>query len=254
MQSRDEIGVLAQTFNQMSSSLSRMTRTQAERLEALSALHEAGLHINSTLDVEKVIELTLDMVVRRLGSTRALLFLADWDRRVLTHGRVVGADEDISARLQDLEVALDEHGGFCARVAFSGQSVLVNDVEPESARAHPETMKLLGPNPFLAVPLIVKDRSLGVMAVESRPGLTLGSADTSLMETLANQMAIAIANAMSFEKIEQLNIGLEAKVRERRGSCSSSKPASSRSTRNSSRRLGTSPSSSPTCPTSCGRR
>ncbi|HWM29607.1 MAG TPA: response regulator [Woeseiaceae bacterium] len=215
VQSRDEIGVLAHSFNQMSSSLSRMTRTQAERLEALSALHEAGLLINSTLDVDKVIDLTLDIVVRRLGYSRALLFLADWDRRVLTHGRVVGADEDVTARFQELEIPLDEHSGFCARVALSGQSVLVNDVERARARAHSETMKLLGPNPFLAVPLILKDRSFGVMAVESRPGFTLGSSDTSLMETLANQMAIAIANAMSFEKIEQMNVGLEAKVRER---------------------------------------
>jgi signal transduction histidine kinase/CheY-like chemotaxis protein len=134
---------------------------------------------------------------------------------VLTHGRVVGADEDVTARFRELEIPLDEHSGFCARVALSGQSVLVNDVERARARAHSETVKLLGPNPFLAVPLILKDRSFGVMAVESRQGFTLGSSDTSLMETLANQMAIAIANAMSFEKIEQLNVGLEAKVRER---------------------------------------
>lgn len=215
VRSRDEIGVLAQTFNQMSSSLSRMTRTQAERLEALSALHEAGLLINSTLDVEKVIELTLDIVVRRLGYSRALLFLADWDRRVLTHGRVVGADEDVKARFREVEIPLTEDSGFCARVALRGQSLLVNDVEQSRERAHPSTVKLLGPNPFLAVPLMLKDRPLGVMAVESRPGFTLGSSDTSLIETLANQMAIAIANALSFEKIEQLNVGLEAKVRER---------------------------------------
>lgn len=215
VQSRDEIGVLAQTFNQMSSSLSRMTRAQAERLEALSALHEAGLHINSTLDVEKVIELTLDVVVRRLGYQRALLFLTDWDRHVLTHGRVAGTSDDIKARFRELEVPLNEHSGFCARVALSGQPILVNDVERARSRANPETLQLLGPNPFLAVPLILKDRSLGVMAVESKPGLMLGDADTSLMETLANQMAIAIANALSFEKIEQLNVSLEAKVRER---------------------------------------
>lgn len=215
VESRDEIGVLAETFNQMSSSLSRMTRAQAARVEALSVLHDAGLNINSTLDVERVIQLTLDLVVRRLGYQRALLFLTDWDRGVLMHGRVVGTTEDIKARFHELEIPLDEDGGFCARVALSGKSILVNDIEGTMARANPETLELLGPHPFLAVPLLLKDRSLGVMAVESRPGVTLGPSDTSLMETLANQMAIAIANALSFEKIEQLNISLEAKVRER---------------------------------------
>ncbi|HET6628288.1 MAG TPA: response regulator [Woeseiaceae bacterium] len=214
VQSRDEIGVLAETFNQMSSSLSRMTRAQAQRLEALSVLHDVGLNINSTLDVEKVVQLTLDLVVRRLGYQSALLFLTDWDRGVLTHGRIVGTTDDIKVRFRELEIPLDDDSGFCARVALSGKSILVND-EGAIARANPETLQLLGPHPFLAVPLLLKDRALGVMAVESRPGVTLGPSDTSLMETLANQMAIAIANALSFEKIEQLNISLEGKVRER---------------------------------------
>ncbi|HEX5765933.1 MAG TPA: response regulator, partial [Woeseiaceae bacterium] len=217
VRSHDEIGVLAETFNHMSSSLSRMTRIQAERLDALSALHEAGLLINSTLDVEKVIELTLDIVVRRLGYSRALLFLTDWDRGVLTRGRIVGASEDIKRRFRDLEIPLDERGGFCARAAASGQSVLVSDINKLQGKANATILSLLGPNAFLAVPLMLKDRSLGVMAIECRPGHELGSADTALMETLANQMAIAIANAISFQEIEQLNINLEAKVRERTG-------------------------------------
>lgn len=215
VRSRDEIGVLASSFNQMSASLSRMTRVQAERLEALSALHEVGLSINSTLDLDEVIDVTLDVVVRRLGYSRALLFLAEWDQRVLTHGRVVGASDEVTASFRDLRIPLDEQSGFCARVALSGRSVLVEDVATVRAQAHARTYELLGPDSFLVVPLMLKDRALGVMAVESKPGHKLGESDTALMETLANQMAIAIANAMSFQKIEQLNLGLEAKVEER---------------------------------------
>jgi signal transduction histidine kinase/DNA-binding response OmpR family regulator len=215
VRSRDEIGVLAATFNQMSSSLSRMTRMQAERLEALSALHEAGLLINSTLDVEEVIERMLDVVVRRLGYRRAFLFLADWDRRVLTNGRIVGADDDIKARFREIEIPLEEHGGFCARVALSGKSILVNDVKEARARANSTTFELLGPDGFIAVPLVMDDRSVGVMAIERRREQTLEESDTALLETLANQMVIAIANAISFQKIEQLNVDLETKVRER---------------------------------------
>ncbi len=215
VRSRDEIGMLAATFNQMSSSLSRMTRMQAERLEALSALHEAGLLINSTLDVEEVIERMLDVVVRRLGYRRAFLFLTDWDRRVLTNGRIVGADDDIKAHFREIEIPLEEHGGFCARVALSGKSILVKDVKEARARANSTTFELLGPDGFIAVPLVMDDKSVGVMAIERRPEQTLVESDTALLETLANQMVIAIANAISFQKIEHLNVDLETKVRER---------------------------------------
>jgi signal transduction histidine kinase/DNA-binding response OmpR family regulator len=215
VRSRDEIGVLASSFNQMSASLSRMTRVQAERLEALSALHEVGLSINSTLDLDEVIDVTLDVVVRRLGYSRALLFLADWDQRVLAHGRIVGASDEVTASFRDLRIPLDEQSGFCARVALSGRSLLIEDMAKVREQANAMAYELLGPDSFLVVPLMLKDRALGVMAVESRPGHALGKSDTALMETLANQMAIAIANAMSFQKIEQLNLGLEAKVKER---------------------------------------
>jgi signal transduction histidine kinase len=40
-------------------------------------------------------------------------------------------------------------------------------------------------------------------------------ADQHLLATLANQLAIAIANALAYRQIEQLNISLEAKVQER---------------------------------------
>lgn len=213
--SRDEIGVLAETFNHMSSSLARVTRAQANRLEALSALHEAGLIINSTLDAEKVIELTLDISVRRLGYSSAMLFLTDWDQRILTHGRIAGKDEETRAKFREIEVPLDESGGFCARVALSGQSIIVNDAQKARARAHPTIFRLLGPDSFLAVPLKLKDRSLGVVAVEGHPGQVLAESDLALMETLANQLSIAISNAMSFQEIEKLNVNLEAKVRER---------------------------------------
>ena len=213
--SGDEIGVLAETFNHMSDSISRMTLAGANRLEQLAALHEAGLLINSTLDVKKVIGPTLEIVVRRLGYSRALLFLADWDKRVLTHGRVVGGNSEIDEYFRELEIPLTELGGFCARVALSGQSILVDEAARSKTGVVAADFELEVPDTFLVVPLMLKGHSLGVMAIASNKKRDIRESDGALLETLANQMAIAIANATSYQEIEELNFGLEASVRER---------------------------------------
>ncbi len=213
--SGDEIGVLAETFNHMSDSISRMTLAGANRLEQLAALHEAGLLINSTLDVKKVIGPTLEIVVRRLGYSRALLFLADWDKRVLTHGRVVGGNSEIDEYFRELEIPLTELGGFCARVALSGQSMLVDEEARSKTGVVAADFELEVPDAFLVVPLMLKGHSLGVMAIASNKKRDIRESDGALLETLANQMAIAIANARSYQEIEELNFGLEASVRER---------------------------------------
>ena len=43
VQGRDEIGLLAMTFNHMATSLDQMTQAQQQRLTELSALHAIGL-------------------------------------------------------------------------------------------------------------------------------------------------------------------------------------------------------------------
>ena len=214
--SRDEIGVLAMTFNRMTTSLDHMTQAQQQRLAELSALHAIGLVTSSTLDMERLIDSVLEAIVRHLGYDRAKLFLVDAHQQALVHGRVAGAPEDIDAQLRTMHIPLREEGGFLARVALHGEPVLVEDMQRVRDHAHGSLMDLLGTRSLVAVPLKVQDRILGVLSVDnSRTARTLTEADQRLLTTVANQVATAIANALAYQQIEQLNVGLEEKVQER---------------------------------------
>jgi signal transduction histidine kinase/DNA-binding response OmpR family regulator/HAMP domain-containing protein len=216
VQGRDEIGLLAMTFNHMAASLDHITQAQQQRLAELSALHAIGLVISSTLELDQLITLALDAVVQHLGYDRARLFLVDAEKQALVQGRIAGASEEIQAQLQAIAIPLRSGGGVHAQVALTGEPVLVESMEQIKDQAYKPLADLLGAHSLVVLPLKLEERVLGVLSVDNfRSQRTLTAADQRLLATLANQLAIAIANALAYRQIEQLNVGLEAKVEER---------------------------------------
>ncbi|HEY7489924.1 MAG TPA: histidine kinase dimerization/phospho-acceptor domain-containing protein, partial [Candidatus Tectomicrobia bacterium] len=214
--SRDEIGVLAMTFNRMTESLAQMTQAQQQRLAELSALHAIGVVISATLDVDRLIELTLDAVREHLGYDRARLFLVDTGKQALVQGRIAGAPEALRAQVRALEIPLRDDAGFHARVALSGEPVLVEELAQVQAQAYRPMADLLESRSLVVVPLKVEHRMLGVLSVDnSQTDRPLTRADQHVLTTLANQVAIAIANALAYQQVEQLNVRLEERVQER---------------------------------------
>src|SRR5262245_34319001 len=216
VQGRDEIGLLATTFNHMAASLDQMIQAQQQRLTELSALHAIGLVMSSTLDLDRLIALALDAIVRHLGYNRARLFLVDTEKQALVQGSIAGASDEIRTQLQAIEIPLRPGGGLHAQVALTGEPVLVQDMEQVRDQAYKPMLDLLSPHSLIILPLKLEGRVLGVLSVDNvRTQRPLTVADQHLLTTLANQLAIAIAHASAYRQIEQLNISLEAKVQER---------------------------------------
>ncbi|MBN1545910.1 MAG: hypothetical protein JW902_04550 [Syntrophaceae bacterium] len=66
------------------------------------------------------------------------------------------------------------------------------------------------------VPLMARDRLMGVMLPgEKKSGELLVNEDLEILMTMANQAVTAFENALSFEKLEELNRNLESRVNER---------------------------------------
>lgn len=211
VRSRDEIGVLATAFNHMTESLSTMTQAQQRRLAELSTLHDIGIDMSSTLDQERLIDLTLQAVVGRLCYDRGIFFRYSEEKRALVEGRLAGASKNLEHTLLGLEIPLEEKSGFCATVALKGEAVLVADVSTAKPPIDGPMSHVLDARSFLAAPVKFEDRTLGILLVESL-SKTLTDADLTLVATLCSQLAVAMANASGYRQIEQLNINLEQKV------------------------------------------
>jgi signal transduction histidine kinase/CheY-like chemotaxis protein len=88
------------------------------------------------------------------------------------------------------------------RVADTGESKLANDTTNEP---------LYQPNPLLldtqsevAIPLRVGERTVGVIDIQSKDLNAFSQDDLSVLQSLADQVAIAIDNAASYERSQQL--------------------------------------------------
>jgi len=101
--------------------------------------------------------------------------------------------------------SLNPGEGIAGWVAERGQSLIVNDVETDS-RFYSEISKSIGFPTFsiLAVPMLVRDRCVGVIEILNKKGKKYFTQDDlKWLELFAVQSAIAIENAKYLEKARE---------------------------------------------------
>lgn len=195
------------------------TRVELRRkVSQLTALHRAGLSFGATLDREALVQTVLEALIHDLHYDRALISFYDPVRRILHSGRIVGVSDDIAEFVRRRELPVSDPDGFPGSALSVGKPVLIQDIKVFWDRLHPMNQQLAawtGASSIIWVPLKAKNRLLGTLTVDRTTPNSLTTDDLELMETVSNQVAIALDNASAYAQIEELNTGLEAKVRER---------------------------------------
>jgi transcriptional regulator with GAF, ATPase, and Fis domain len=195
------------------------TRVELRRKVAqLTALHRAGLLFSSTLDREALMQKVLEALTSDLQYDRAMISFYDPVRRVIMDARVLGVSPEIQAFARACEIPVTDPMSPEGIVLLQGKPLLVEDVQAVWDRMHPLNQQLAlltQTKAWIAVPLKIKDRILGSLTVDRIQAHSLTQDDLELMMTVAHQVAIALDNASAYEQIEDLNVGLEVKVRER---------------------------------------
>ena len=196
-----------------------LTRVELrQKVTQLTALHRAGLLFSSTLDREALMQKVLEALTTDLQYDRAMISFYDPSRQVVMDARVLGVSPEIQAFVRTREIPVTDPTSPEGLVLMQGQPLLVGDVQTVWDRIHPLNQQLAlltQTKAWIAVPLKIKDRIFGSLTVDRVQAHSLTQDDLELMMTVAHQVAIALDNASAYEQIESLNVGLEAKVRER---------------------------------------
>jgi sigma-B regulation protein RsbU (phosphoserine phosphatase) len=164
-------------------------RTQAE---TLMVLNEVGREANSTLQVEEVLRRAAELTKRLIDYQIFSILLYDEPGKVFRHRVTV----KFGQRVQE-KFAVPAHEGIVGAAAALRRPVVVPDVTRDTRylMINPETRS------ELAVPMLYKDRVVGVLDLES-PQLNYFTPDhVQVLSILAAQLAVAIENARLYEHV-----------------------------------------------------
>jgi signal transduction histidine kinase/ActR/RegA family two-component response regulator len=184
------------------------------KVSELTLLHKTGLLLTSNRDREELISLALGTLIKGLGFDRGMLSFYESRSRVLKSAWIIGVGEETARPVPGFEVPVKDAHSVEGAVVIRGQPLLVKDVT-EFPTTSSELVRFIETKAFVAVPLKVKDRILGLIIVGRVGDDPLSEADLEVMLTFANQLAVGIDNARAYREIEELNLGLESKVRQR---------------------------------------
>jgi GAF domain-containing protein/CHASE3 domain sensor protein len=209
----DEIGTLAGTFNAMAAQLQEVIGTLeqrvAERTQGLKTAADVARATTSLLDPDQLLRQVVDLAREGFNLYYVGLFLLDEERKFAVLRAGTGeAGQQMLAQGHKLEVGGDSMIGQC--VARS-ESRIALDVGEEAARFD---------NPFLpetrsemALPLRSRGRVIGAMTVQSVQEAAFDEADVAVMQTMADQVAVAIDNARLFANAQAALQEMEATQR-----------------------------------------
>lgn len=187
-----------------------------ERLAELTAIHEIGVALSTTLNVEELIDKSLRSVVAHLNYDRACVLLVDEDARALVGGRLVGGSAEMARAVAGLHIPVDDEHDRLARVFRSDQPLQFETRKQVDDPTALHFATAFGVTAFLGTPLLAQGRSLGVLAVDNGiSGRQIEPGEADLLFTVGNEIARAIEIAQLYGRIEADNRTLESRVRER---------------------------------------
>ena len=181
-----------------------------KRAVQLKIINEVAELILSTLDLKKL----YDEVLQKIQQKFEYFHLSFWllDRK--TNELVLTAHAGYEEPTVHIGYRLPIHNGILGWVVQNQKSRLVLDtsLEPNFEKLSPESAKIKSE---IASPVKIHEQFIGVLDIESESLSDFDHFDVLVLETIANQFAIAIHNARLYEEIKSFNSVLNQKVREK---------------------------------------
>jgi signal transduction histidine kinase/HAMP domain-containing protein len=201
----DEMGDLANSFNNMASLLQNKAISMNKRTQELSALYKIAKTVNESLDKNEMLSNALDTVLNIMGADSGGIFLIDNDGEDM-HMEVY---KGVSKKFSDAIKTIKTGTGVSGKAMRSRKPVAI-DI---SQYPIPHLIPLLqeeGIRSLASTPIIFKDKILGTINIHFKQDHTYSQEEHDIFSSIGNELGVAIENVRLFDELQRHDEMLEA--------------------------------------------
>jgi PAS domain S-box-containing protein len=172
----------------------------ADRTRELSVLYDVTAVASTSLDLDTVLQRSLDRVLTVMETDLGMVHLLDEANGVL---HLVGSrGGPLSNAAHAVSVPIGD--GLVGCVVEQEKPLVVSNIAtgPRPLLAFPDGDS----RAYLGVPMRARGRVLGVLSVVGEVGQQFDAEDVALLDTVADQIGVALDNAKLYQQAEQLAV------------------------------------------------
>lgn len=174
--------------------------------DSLSLLYEVSSLVVSNKYLEEILVMLVNLTAKIMDSKICSLMLLDDQKKNL----VIKATQSLSPAYQN-KPPIKVQGSVIGRVVLRKKPQIIHNVQKEEGYQYPQVAKAEGLISLISVPLIVKGDVIGVLNCYTSTARDFTLEEIKILNGVANQAALAIANTkLLAEKIEAVE-ALEAR-------------------------------------------
>jgi signal transduction histidine kinase/putative methionine-R-sulfoxide reductase with GAF domain len=182
------------------------TSDLARSVEELRALGEVSQAVNSSLELQTVFDTIVANSVRLSGTECGAIYVVDEASKEFQLRATYGMSEELIAAIRDMHAEISAAVGLETETHRPRQVADLRDLPPTPVN---DTILRAGYRARLLVPLIRSGDVVGALVVRRKEPGEFPQAVVSLMQTFAEQSAIALENARLFNEIARKSRELE---------------------------------------------
>jgi PAS domain S-box-containing protein len=167
-----------------------------QRTKELQTLYDLSLLINQTLDLDRILPFALENVSSLTGFEDGGIHLFNENENILELKCLKGASPGLA---ESLKVLKFDEGISWKAIQLKKPIVLSIDQYPTSRILR--YLKADGIQTLISIPLLTKEKAIGVIVLGSRLLRNLTQREIHLMESIGNQIGLALENAQLFSNV-----------------------------------------------------
>ncbi|NWJ46684.1 MAG: GAF domain-containing protein [Chloroflexi bacterium] len=180
-------------------------REQVRRsLDELEALHKVNNAVNSSLDQNSVLDLTVQAVAEVMGCDICSIYVYERESQSGQEKMVLRAAHGLNQRsIGTMEVLLGE--GITGIAAKEGRPISVYDMWADSRFQYSPQLEEDSSRSMLSVPIILytREKLVGVIGVQSRIYRSWTTEEVRFLEMVAGEIALAIENSRLYQQTDE---------------------------------------------------